>query len=277
MARYICRTCGVQYAESETPPESCAICNDERQYVGWQGQRWTTLVEMASEGYTNSLREEEPGLWSIGTRPAFAIGQHALLVRTPAGNVLWDCISFVDDASVAAVRQLGGIAAIAISHPHFYGSCAEWSEAFGDAPIYLHEADREWTMHPHPSVVHWTGEMVEPVAGTTLVRLGGHFDGAAVLHWQAGARGKGALLVGDTLMVVMDRRFVSFMYSFPNLIPLAPDVVKGIARKLEPFAYDRIYGAWAGRVVTIDGPDAVERSVQRYIERITEADAGGGE
>jgi len=271
MSRYICMACGVQYPATVAPPESCPICLDERQYVGWQGQRWTTLEQMRAEGSRNVLKEEEAGLTSIGTRPGFAIGQHALLVQTPQGNMLWDCVSYLDDESRDAVAALGGIDAIGISHPHFYASCVEWSEAFGGAPIYLHAADREWTVFPHQNVVHWEGETVEPLAGLTLIRLGGHFDGAAVLHWAAGAGGQGALLVGDTLMVVMDRRYVSFMYSFPNLIPLAPDVVAGIADKLRPYAYERIYGAWPGRVVGLDGPRSVERSAERYIERIQDS------
>ena len=268
MERYICATCGVQYPDSESPPADCPICLDERQYVGWEGQRWTTIAELRAAGHRNVLHEEEPGLTSIGTRPQFAIGQHALLVQTAAGNVLWDCISYLDEETVAAVRQLGGVQAIGISHPHFYASCVEWSEAFDNAPIYLHADDREWTVFPHRNVVHWTGESVDPVPGTTLLRLGGHFEGAAVLHWPGGADGRGVVLCGDTLMVVMDRRFVSFMYSFPNLIPLGPAAVTSIVEKLRPYPYDRIYGAWRGRVVRLDGPASVERSAERYLRRI---------
>ena len=265
MPAYICVTCGVQHAPSAQPPARCPICEDERQYVGWQGQRWTTLAEMAAQGYRNDLHEEEPGLMSIGTKPSFAIGQRALLVRTPAGNVLWDCQSYLDDATVAAVRGLGGVQAIAISHPHFYGINVEWSEAFGRAPVYIHAADTQWLMRPAPSVVLWDGETVEPVPGLTLIRLGGHFDGAAVLHWPGGADGAGAVLCGDTIQVVMDRRYVSFMYSYPNLIPLDADTVRGIAARMRGYRFARLYGAWNGRVVVADGLAAVERSVARYV------------
>ena len=73
MAAWICRTCGVQHAETDRPPEVCAICADERQYVGWEGQRWTTMAELAAER-TTVLREEEPNLLGIGLEPSFAIG-----------------------------------------------------------------------------------------------------------------------------------------------------------------------------------------------------------
>jgi len=121
MDNYICATCGTQQAPSAQPPAHCAICEDERQYIGWQGQRWTTLAAV-SQDHHNRIQLEEPDLTGIGTEPAFAIGQRALLVQTPAGNVLWDCITLLDAATIDAVRALGGIRAIAISHPHYYAS-----------------------------------------------------------------------------------------------------------------------------------------------------------
>jgi hypothetical protein len=265
---YICVTCGVQFIPSDQPPPSCPICEDERQYVGWRGQQWTTLEQMAAQGFQNELREEEPGLTSIGTVPGFAIGQRALLVQTPAGNMLWDCQSFLDQRTVEAVRALGGVAAIGISHPHFYGVNIEWSEAFDGAPVYIHAADGRWVMRPSASVVLWEGETAEPLPGLTLINLPGHFDGAAVLHWPAGAEGRGAVLCGDTIQVVMDRRYVSFMYSYPNLIPLPAATVQQIAHVIGRYRFERLYGAWNGRVVVADGLAAVERSAHRYVRSI---------
>src|SRR5262245_28186057 len=145
MPHYLCTTCGTQHAESLRPPDRCIICEDERQYIGWGGQRLTTLDELRAD-HTNQVREEEPGLTGIGTMPKFGIGQRALLVRSPGGNVLWDCISLIDDATVEAVRNLGGLAAVAVSHPHYYSSMVAWSRAFGAIPISLHGADRRWGM-----------------------------------------------------------------------------------------------------------------------------------
>jgi hypothetical protein len=117
----ICVTCGTQYSPGQAPLE-CPICLDQRQYVRHDGQKWTTIASMQANGYHNVIREQEPRLIGIGTEPSFAIGQRALLVQTGQGNVLWDCISLLDENTVAAVQQLGGIKAIAISHPHFYTS-----------------------------------------------------------------------------------------------------------------------------------------------------------
>jgi glyoxylase-like metal-dependent hydrolase (beta-lactamase superfamily II) len=263
---FICRTCGAQFSASAQPPARCPICADERQYIGPKGQQWTTL-EALQEDYHNLIRTVEPGLTGIGAVPAFSIGQRALLVQTPAGNVLWDCISLIDETTITTLKALGGVRAIAISHPHFYSSMVEWAHAF-DAAIYLHAADREWVMRPDPSITFWEGETLPLPGDLTLIRCGGHFPGGTVLHWPSGAEGRGALLTGDIINVVPDRRFVSFMYSFPNLIPLSPGAVRRVVAAVEPFAYERIYSAWWDRVTPTDGKQAVRRSAERYIAAI---------
>jgi hypothetical protein len=259
---WICATCGVQQAESAEPPAECAICADERQYVGWGGQRWTTMAELAGD-HAVVLREEEPGLTGVGVEPAFAIGQRALLVRTPGGNLLWDCISLIDDAAREQILQVGGIDAIAMSHPHFYGVHVEIADVF-DARIFIPRADEQWIQRPSPRIELFD-ETAEPVPGVTVKRIGGHFDGAAVLHWPEGSAGRGALLTGDTITVVPDRDWVSFMWSYPNLIPLDEAVIREIVARVEGFRFDRIYGGWWGRNVVADGPQAIRRSAERYI------------
>ena len=264
---YICTTCGVQYAESVLPPERCAVCEDERQYVGWEGQKWTVLKELQSS-HRNRLDVEGPELISLVTEPKFAIGQRALHVRTPDGNVLWDCITLIDDRSVAAIQALGGVSAIAVSHPHYYSSVVEWSRALGDVPVYLHAADGEWVMRPHPALVFWHGESHQLAPGLTLVRLGGHFPGATVLHWAGGAQGKGALLTGDVLQVGQDRKTLSFMYSYPNYIPLNAPTLRRIAAALEPYEFEQIFGAWFGQNIKAGAKESFRYSVQRYLAAI---------
>ncbi len=267
MPAYICLTCGVQYPPADTPPEHCPICEDERQYVGLGGQRWLTSEELRNGERHNEIREEEPGLHSIRTTPQFAIGQRALLARTPAGNVLWDCLSLLDDATYQAVRDLGGVQAIAISHPHFYGVLAEWSEAF-DAPVYIHEADGEWVQRRCDGLTLWSGTARPILDGVTLLNPGGHFEGATALHWAGGAEGRGALLSADTVAVNPTRQTVSFMYSYPNLIPLSAAAITRIVDTLRPYPYERIHGAFPNMSVWADGQAAVERSAARYIRMI---------
>ena len=102
--------------------------------------------------------------------------------------------------------------------------------------------------------------------GLTLIRCGGHFAGGQVLHWAE----RRILFSGDIVQVIPDRRFVSFMYSYPNLIPLPPSKVEAIAAALEPYPFDTIIGAWWGRVVAGDGSGVVRRSAARYVRAVTE-------
>ena len=229
MENFICVQCGTQFAETAEPPSRCPICEDERQFVRHTGQEWTTLKRLAADHH-NRIEEEAPLLLGIGTEPEFAIGQRALLLQSPGGNLLWDCISLLDDETIAEVNARGGIRAIAISHPHFYSSMIEWAECF-DAQIFLHSADREWVMRKSLRIQFWEGSTLSLWDGLTLINCGGHFEGGTVLHWPTGTNGKGALLTGDIITVVQDRRYVSFLRSYPNLIPLGASAIRRHRRK----------------------------------------------
>jgi glyoxylase-like metal-dependent hydrolase (beta-lactamase superfamily II) len=263
---WICAACGAHFPDAAAPPTACPICEDARQYVPQAGQAWTRHEALA-RGHRNSFHLYEPGLFGIGTVPAFAIGQRALLIRAAGGNILWDCISLLDDATIEIVRALGGISAIAVSHPHYYTAIAAWAHAFG-ARVLLHEADRQWVTHPDPAISFWSGERHALAPGITLVNTGGHFEGSTVLHWEAGCGGRGAVLSGDNLQVVQDRRYVSFMRSYPNYTPLPAAAVRRIEASLAEFAFERIYGAWWGMVVAADGKAALARSAARYVAAI---------
>ena len=266
MPAHICNACGTQFPPSEAAPARCPICDDERQFVPPGGQSWTTHAALA-RGHFNCFRQHEPGLIGIGTVPSFAIGQRALLLATDKGNVLWDCISLVDDATVAIVKGLGGLIGIAISHPHYYSSMVQWAHAF-DAPIHLHAGDREWVMRPDPAIEFWDGDTLSLADGVTLIRCGGHFAGGTVLHWAQGGEGRGTLLSGDIVQVIPDRKFVSFMRSYPNLIPLSASAVERIGALLAPYPFDVIHGAWFDRTIPRGGKKIVQRSIERYVAAV---------
>ncbi len=231
MENFVCVQCGTQFAETAGPPSRCPICEDERQFVRHAGQEWTTLERLATDHH-NRLEQEAPRLLGIGTEPEFAIGQRALLLQSPGGNLLWDCIALLDDQTTAEIDARGGLRAIAISHPHFYTTMVDWAERF-DAQIFLHAADRQWVM---PS---------------------------------RGGGSKGALLTGDIITVVQDRRYVSFMRSYPNLIPLRPTAIRRIVERIEPFTFEQIYGGWWKTNVLSDAKNAVARSAERYLRAIS--------
>jgi hypothetical protein len=253
----ICMTCGTQFAPSAEPPSGCPICLDERQYVGPGGQRWTTSQDLR-DTHRSRVEEIEPGLEGVGVEPPFAIGQRALHVE----SLLWDCVPLVEDPGVE------GIETIAISHPHYYTTMVDWAERF-DARVLLHEADREWVMRPSPRIEYWSGERRKISDALELVRLGGHFAGGTVCLWRDGADGRGVILSGDILQVVSDRNWVSFMWSYPNLIPLPAAEIERIRAVVESLDFDRIYGAWWDRVIAEDAKAKVLRSADRYLDAIT--------
>ncbi len=267
MPAFICSTCGTQYPPSEMPPAACPVCQDERQYLPPEGQSWTTL-ERLKISHANAFRQYEPGLIGIGTQPKFAIGQRALLLCTPEGNILWDCISLIDDATVTLINGLGGLRAIAISHPHFYTTLVDWSRAFGNVPVHLHADDSGWVRQPDGCIKFWEGERFELAKGITLVRAGGHFPGGSMLHWAAGAQGRGVVCSADMAIANLDRKSFSFMRSIPNFIPLSVATVRSIGAALEPLAFDRVYSHHWERVIQSGAKKILRTSVERYIAAI---------
>ena len=263
---WICVTCGVEHPAAATPPPACAVCEDDRQYVGLNGQEWTTLDQLR-QTHRNETGSEEDGVSWTKTTPTFAIGQRAYLIRTPAGNLLWDCLTLLDAATIDWIAQQGGVKAIAISHPHYYATMVEWSRALGGCSIWLHDADRRWVMRPDPAIVFWSGDTHPLFGGLTLVRCGGHFPGYQVLHWPQGHGGAGVLFAGDQPQVCMDRRWVTFMHSYPNWIPFDAATVHAVTRALEPLAFDRLYGGF-GRNLLQDAKATIARSRDRYLRAI---------
>jgi glyoxylase-like metal-dependent hydrolase (beta-lactamase superfamily II) len=263
---YICETCGTQYAPSAAPPSHCAICEDDRQYVGWKGQKWITPAALARD---HALRvDDDAGLLGIVVAPDFAIPQRALLLPTDAGNILWECVSLVTDGALAALKSHGGVDRIVISHPHFYSAMVDWSDALGGVPILLHEADKQWVMRSSKHIEFWSGDTLPLSDAVTLIRAGGHFPGSTALHWREGPRPGGALFPGDALQVVMDRRHVTFMYSYPNYIPMRTGDVVAMRERLRGFAFEDVYGYSWGRNILGGGRAAVDASFERHLAAV---------
>ncbi|HET6868980.1 MAG TPA: hypothetical protein VFH80_23920 [Solirubrobacteraceae bacterium] len=255
---WVCPTCGANFPPEPAPPARCPVCEDERQYVPPTRQVWKTMGELTEDGFRTDVREVEPDLFGIGVRPFIGVGQRALVVRTPEGNLMWDPPPYLDEAAIDAVRGRGGLAVVSASHPHMYGAAVEWSHAFG-AEMLLPEVDLPWLMRPDPAVRTWAGS-IEALPGVTFVQCGGHFPGSAVALWN------GALFVGDTLFVTDGEDRVSFIWSAPNRLPLPEREVRGIVEALAPYSYDRIHSGWSDLAIRRDAKRIVERSAARYIE-----------
>jgi glyoxylase-like metal-dependent hydrolase (beta-lactamase superfamily II) len=263
MKNYICENCGTQYEETFTYPEKCIICSDERQYVPLSVQKWTTLEELFNQDYRNIIREVEPGLYSIKTVPQVGIGQSAYFITTEYGNILWDCITYLDESTKQWINSMGGISGIILSHPHYYSTIVEWANTF-DCSIYIHDEDKEWVTRDSSRYVFWKGESHPLSPEVEIIHLGGHFEGSSVLLWKNGSEGKGALLVGDTIFIVPDQGWLSFLYSHPNRIPLSSYEVRNMMEKLTRYTFEAIYGAFDNSIPT-RGKDSVLKSGARYI------------
>ncbi|EEU36317.1 uncharacterized protein NECHADRAFT_52669 [Fusarium vanettenii 77-13-4] len=255
----ICTNCGTQYAETSNLPE-CRICEDPRQCITPAGQTWTTLKELKAKGHKNAFerQENDSKVVEIWTEPKFAIGQGSCFIQTPHGNVMWDCIAFLDQDTVNKINELGGLKFIVISHPHMYTTWADWSRTF-KCPVYVSEPDSIWINRrdaPGAELRIITDKYTELLPGLTTAICGGHFDGSMVMHSAVPNTDLPSLFVTDTIFIVAsghnpdpgkrsDIISYQFLRSFPNIIPLAPDVVLQIWRSLKPFEFKATYGVWA--------------------------------
>lgn len=257
----LCSTCGVEH---DYPlPNVCAICADERQYLPEDGvQRWLKLDELQLD-HRIDFWEIEPGLFGLTPTPGVGIGHRPILVHTDGGNLLWDPPGYIDEAAVQSARDLGGIRWIAASHPHMYGAQLEWSAAFDHAPVLVNKRDSTWLARSGSAVELWDGE-VELTLGLKLIRVGGHFPGSAVIHWQ-GHDGKGVLLGSDTINPVVAKGWVTFLRSYPNRVPLSGGTVKRIADQILQLDFDRLYGNFHDHPITSGAQKAVQQSAERHI------------
>lgn len=268
---------------------------DPRQYVPASGQTWTSLnAEQGLQKNTFDIDEHDDRIHYITTKPLtpaelpaslasstttrkqLGIGQRAFLLQTAKGNVLWDLVAFIDQATVEFVKSKGGLKAIVISHPHFFTTHLEWARIF-ECPVYICSADAEWLNREDTSGVRkWVQgvEAIEEVGGEVkAIQCGGHFDGSMVLLWEK------KMFIADTMMSVPSGFYhkdrlpgtvsYSFQWSYPNreslshdlldgkadisylvVIPLPPAKIHGIWKAIKPFEFDATYGAFPGQNVT---------------------------
>lgn len=259
----LCATCGSYYYDCTTPPQACAICEDDRQYVPPDGQVWMR-ADVLAQDHRVVLRDDD-GMPALGLEPGFAINQRALVIRGEHASVLWEALPLVTEEAIAAITRDGPIQYIALSHPHFYSAMQRWSEALGNIPILIHAADKEWVPAGARNVQFWTGDQFEIAPGLTLLHVAGHFAGSAALHWLDARAPDGVLFPGDALQVSNNRKHVSFLYSYPNAIPMHASAVERMRTLLAPFAFARVYGfTWRLNIVR-EGRAAVDWSFDRFL------------
>ncbi|KAK5124148.1 hypothetical protein LTR85_001851 [Meristemomyces frigidus] len=256
----ICVACGTQFdVPADDPLKGCRICDDPRQFIPPGGQTWTSLSKMRAGNYQNKFKpvgdsNGEESMTSIWTEPKFGIGQRAILVQTEHGNVLWDCITYLDAETIDFIKQRGGLKAIVISHPHYYSTHLEWAKAF-ECPVFFAKDDDEWLNRADPDERRrlFTAASEEVVEGVIAIKTGGHFPGSLVLHWA------GHLMIADSFVTTPSALYhvdrmpgttsYAFMWAVPNMIPLPPAELHKMWQAIKPFEFESTHGAFVGQEV----------------------------
>jgi len=259
----ICTTCGTQYSPVQHVPELCTICNDDRQYINENGQAWTSMEELKKD-YSTGISKLSGNISALKMQPDFALANRALLVQSPGGNILWDCIPLPDQQTVDYIHSIGGLKAIVCSHPHYYSTMNGWASLFY-SPIYIHELDNEWIMYPTPSVKLWSGDSMLLWDGIKIIHTGGHFPGSCVL-WLPSSIDRGTLLSGDSVYLSRRKTHLSVMYSYPNQILLHRRDFAAFDHKTSPLEFDTLYGAFDNQDLEGNAMDVFKASMQRYRE-----------
>ncbi|XXH05421.1 hypothetical protein Hte_011848 [Hypoxylon texense] len=274
----ICTACGTQFPTADRKERTeCPICDDMRQFTPPTGQAFTTLDEIRS--YAKNVWTPFPcddKFISIVTEPKVAIGQRAILIKTSKGNVLWDCITLIDDETIEKIKALGGLKAIMISHPHYYTTNIEWARAF-ECPVYITSEDKVWRQQASNfQIVFKEREFDLPIDNVPseikVLQLGGHFPGSCVLLYD------GRLLIADTLVTTPSglgnwdtdaigtararpesMNSYSFMWSIPNMIPLSPDVMQRMWDILKKYEFKSTHGAFLNTDIVKTAPEMKRR------------------
>ncbi len=277
MSTKICATCGTYYPEkslhgippanltgttSIQPPVTCPICADDRQYIPAGGQRWTTDTALQDK-HSVKVRPLRDKVYELELTPAFAIGQRAILIVSPYGNILWDCIPLLDEALITFIKAKGGLKAIAFSHPHYYSNMHDWALTF-DCPIYIHSSDKQWTFGKDDRVQYWEGEELPLYNGMRLINLGGHFPGSSILHVPH-LSPRGTIFTGDTLVLSLHKKHISVMYSYPNRMPLPRKEVQRINDRMRNIPFDALYSFMHDLDLTENTREIFTSSMARYL------------
>ena len=257
----ICMACGTKFPEEKTLLEVCPICEDDRQSVPNDVQTWTSSAELAKK-HRFEICEINEKLYELKMVPSFAIGQRALLVLAPEGNILWDCIPLLDKAAIEFIKSKGGLKAIALSHPHFYSNMNDWGREF-DCPIYIHEADKQWIFDKIEQVKFWSGFEKNLWNGIKIHNIGGHFAGSSILHVPF-LSPVGTILCGDTFFVSPNKKHIAVMHSYPNKIPLPISEVERVKERIMPIKFDTLHAWHDTQSIESDAKKILENSLARY-------------
>ncbi len=257
----ICTACGTKCSEEIMLPQFCPICEDDRQYVPDGIQTWTSSAELA-KNYRVEIREINEHLYELKVSPEFAIGQRALLVLAPDGNILWDCLPLLDKTAIEFIKSKGGLKAIVFSHPHFYSNMKDWANEF-DCPIYIHEADEQWIFDKTEQIKLWSGLEKNLWNSIKIHNISGHFAGSSILHVPF-LSPEGTILCGDTFVVSPSKKHLAVMHSYPNKIPLPISEIERVKERIKLVKFDTLHAWHDTQSIETKAKTILENSLARY-------------
>jgi hypothetical protein len=259
--KFFCSTCGTQFTNAIYITKDCPICDNDRQFIPPNGQSWTKWNDL-NINYSNNINELVPNLFEIRTSPRFALGQKAFLIITPNGNVLWDCVSLLNESTIEFIKSKGGLKAIIISHPHFNASMSDWAEAF-ECPIYIHQNDQEFILSKSKYIQLWNGDEKELWDQMKIKLIGGHFPGSCILIVPFLSKGD-TILCSDTFWIAKNNKYVSVMYSFPNYIPVKISEIQRIKRVMKEVQFDQLIGSFDNQLLNANAKEILHASFDNY-------------
>lgn len=260
--KIICTACGTQFPFISNGPDLCSICMDDRQYIPEQGQTWTNLDELTNN-HTVLINKLNDNLYEMSMLPLFGIGQRALLLISPGGNILWDCIALLNEPTIQFIKSKGGLKAIAFSHPHYYSTMNEWAEIF-NCPIYIHQHDEGWIFNKGPNISLWSGTEKSLWDRTRIINVGGHFPGSSVLHIPF-LSPAGTILCGDTFYISPSKKHMAAMYSYPNRMPLSLLEINRIKKQMLDMSFDSMHGFYKYQDIYLNAKEILHDSLERYV------------
>ena len=235
LSHFACANCG--FWQLHFDPPDCPVCTDVRNDLPEDG--WNFLPEArVADTHSGTWRQVADDLWAFTTTPALGLGGTGWLIVRPQGNVAFEAAPYYSPDMLAKIRELGGIARLAASHPHGYGALFQLQRAFDPPVVAIHKDDLAYTKALRVTAPY--DDRMELLPGMTLHRVGGHYAGQAALHDAPGGR----LFCGDMFKIDQDAdgrsTHVSSHKAFHKDIPLTHGELQNYRDVIAPLAFDAV-------------------------------------
>jgi glyoxylase-like metal-dependent hydrolase (beta-lactamase superfamily II) len=238
----ICTYCGNRtfIGEGETP--ECLICANRYVPEPKARVRFKRPDALLPDHHTEIVQLEED-IWRFYVRPNLGIRHYAFFIQRPGGNVLMDMQPILTNDLAAWIGAKGGLKAIVLSHPHYYGAMDDFSTRF-HAPVWIHATDRDWAVgYPNVECLDAEDHSFDETLG--MIHIPGQFEGGLCLLY---ARHRGILFTGDTLMVSPTTGELSAWKSTPRQVPYTRDEFHVIREGILALEFDQLYASVRGEI-----------------------------